>query len=415
LSLPVSWSGSQELRYVDALFTATSAVCVTGLITKNTVEFSMFGQSVILALIQLGGLGIIIFTTVFLALPRSKISFHSISLIKKYYIDTVEFKSHHIIRSVLIMTFLLETVGFIFIYTFFRNYGVESPGFAAVFHSVSAFCNAGFSTFPNSLENFKKTPEVLTAVAFLIFFGGIGFVVLDDIRKKLLFGKKLTLYSKIVIGTSIGLIVSGAVLYYLNESERTLQGLSPFQKVINAVFQSVTTRTAGFNSIEQKSMHFFSKVITIPLMVVGGSSGSIAGGIKVSTFFIIVAVIFLGIDYDGELKIGTRKIDRRTIAHAFLFFGKAVFLLFFSTLLLVITETSASKGFSFLELFFEVTSAFGTVGLSLGITEVLSSAGKGVVIFTMFAGRVGLITMAISFIEKKEAMIDVPTEEVLIG
>ena len=415
LALPVSWNGSGSLAYSDALFTATSSVCVTGLITKGTEQFSSFGQGVILALIQFGGLGIITFTTAFLALPRARVSFRSISLVKKYYIDTVEFKSHHIVRSILFATVLIESTGFFLLYRQFNSTGVTRPVFTALFHTISAFCNAGFSTFPDSMIRFSHEKKILSIIMVLIFLGGIGFVVLDDIRKKILFRKRLSLYSKIALGTSLSLVLIGAAFYYFSEANGVFSGLPIGQKVINSFFQSVTTRTAGFNSVEENDMRMISKVFTIPLMLIGGSSGSIAGGIKVSTFFILVAVIIFGVNSDGEMRIGNRKIDRNTIAHAFIFFGKAVFLLFFSTLLLVISETVKGKGFSFLEMFYEVVSAFGTVGLSLGITGKLSLLGKIVIIFTMFAGRVGLVTMAISIVERKEVAIDVPSEEVLIG
>ncbi len=418
LSIPMAWGGDGPLSLIDAFFTAVSAVCVTGLITVDTAQYTIFGKTVIMGLIQAGGLGIITFTTIFLALPRRRLSFHSMKIVKGYYIDTVEFRAGHIVRNIVLMAFAFEAAGAAALHYSFRITDHSSTLFNAAFHSISAFCNAGFSLYSDSLESHILNPWVSVSTMLLIVLGGLGFVVLHDIRRRwrLKSPQRLSIHTKVVLTATVVLIVAGALIYFLLERNGVLAGLSPAKAAIAAVFQSVTTRTAGFNTVVQADMQLPSKIWTLPLMFIGGAPGSIAGGVKVTTAVLVIVNAFRGIDSKQELRIGHRRIGRATLANAASFVTKAILLVFISVIFLSIAEMGRAYQPSFLELLFETVSAFGTVGLSLGITGDLSTWGKLLIICTMFAGRVGLVSMAMKrpgrYVERH---VDMPEGDVLIG
>ncbi|MGM0432388.1 MAG: TrkH family potassium uptake protein [Spirochaetota bacterium] len=419
LYIPAAWGGPDRLHAVDALFTAVSAVCVTGLITVDTAQYTLFGQTVILLLIQFGGLGIITFTTViFLSSSRSKkISFTNMRMVKKFYVDSIENKAHHMLRNILLLTIGAEIIGTVLLWLRFRQTVPAGAVFHSIFHAVSAFCNAGFSLFSDSLEGYAADPLVLIVVMLLILVGGLGFLVIHDVMQVLRGQRKrLSLHTRIVFGATALLLITGALLYFLLERERSLQGMGPGSKLMNAIFQSVTPRTAGFNTIDQSSMTGSAKFVTIVLMFIGGSPASIAGGIKTTTFFIVFMAIFRDIDWTGRIRIRDRMISSAQVSRAMLFLGKAVGLLGASIFLLTITEMLNNPSLDFFTVIFESVSAFGTVGLSTGLTPNLTAAGKFIIILTMFAGRVGLISLIIPlFRDKREHTVDYPEEEVLIG
>ncbi len=430
LSLPEAWDGRGHLRYIDALFTSTSAVCVTGLITVQTPDFSLFGQIVILLLIQFGGLGIISFTTLYLAIPARRMSLRDRDAVREYYIDSMRSDPKGIIKKIVLMTLFFEILGTILLFKPFSRgnpfFGQNKIFFLSLFHSVSAFCNAGFSLFRNSLESYRDSVSVNMVIMFLIVFGGLGFVVLQDVSERILgFRRKISLHTKIVLSVTGVLIVGGAILYYLLEAKNTFSGLTTGSKVLASLFQSVTTRTAGFNTVEESALTIPSKTLTLFLMFVGGSSGSIAGGIKVTTFFIVLLVSLREPDSRNELEVFKMKISQRTISKALSFTLKAILILFVSIFLLTVSELLLAKGNpngvyrngrGFLALVFEAFSAFGTVGLSMGVTSHLSIMGKVVIILTMFSGRVGLISIAMPKYKKyPEHLVDYPRGEVLIG
>ena len=415
LKLPVAWTGDSPIRYIDTLFTAVSAVCVTGLATVGTNEFSRFGQVIILFMIQAGGLGIITFSTIYLALPGSRISLQNSKIIKEYFIMDTKITPKDIIRAILTVTFLAEVVGMSFLLIAFVRADVQNPLFASLFHSISAFCNAGFSLFPDSLESFRDNSLVNATIAILIIVGGIGFMVIADINQ-LLKGKKrrLRFHSKLMLIASALLIVVGAVIYGLTEWNGVLSDMETKDKFLPILFQSITTRTAGFNSIPQSDLSPVSKFFTLPLMIIGAGSGSTAGGIKVSTAFILFIILFKGVDDSGEIHLFNRRLTSDNLSRAALFFVKAVFILFISILLLFHFESG--KGFSQLDIIFESFSALGTVGLSTGLTSLLSPAGKLIIIMTMFAGRVGLFALIMPVHRSyKDRFVDFPKGEVLIG
>lgn len=418
LSLPVAWAGEGRLSFIDALFTSVSAVCVTGLITVDTASYSLFGKVVIMLLIQFGGLGILTFTTViFLSATRTKkVSLRNLQMVKSFYLDSIEFKAHHILKNILLLTFSIELLGALLLYLRFRSSVEVLSWFYALFTSVSAFCNAGFSLFSDSLAGYATDPFLLSVVMLLLVTGGLGFLIFNDIYRLLRREKKhLSLHTKIVLITTGGLILSSTLLYFLLEGSNSLEGMSLSHKLVNALFQAVTPRTAGFNVIDQASLSAPSKVLTILLMFIGGSPASIAGGIKTTTFAIVLLAILKEPDCNGRLKLGNRMVSQSLVNKAMLFLGKAVGILVVSIFLLTLTQMRAGSQLSFFSLLFEAVSAFGTVGLSTGVTAGLSSSGKLIIIATMFAGRVGLISLTIPLFKEREDAIDYPEEEVLVG
>lgn len=420
LSLPVAWAGSDSLKGIDALFTSVSAVCVTGLITVDTALYSLFGQFIILLLIQFGGLGILTFTTViFISTNKSKkVSLRNLQTVRNFYLDSIEFKAHHILSNILILTISFELIGTLLLFFKFRSSlsGAEAL-FYALFHAVSAFCNAGFSLFSDSLNGYASDPVFMIIIMGLIICGGLGFLVYNDIINVVKNEKKrLSLHTHIVLKTTAALLVIGALLFFVLEWSWTGNEMSLLDKIMNAIFQSVTPRTAGFNAVDQNSLSAASKALTIILMFIGGSPASIAGGIKTTTFAIVFLAIIKGADSNGRIRLGDRAIPSSIVSRGMLFLGKAVTLLISSIFLLTITEMGKGSATSFFSIVFESVSAFGTVGLSTGLTPLLSLAGKYIIIVTMFAGRVGIISMTIQlFKEHDENIVDYPEEEVLIG
>ncbi|MFP4364037.1 MAG: potassium transporter TrkG [Spirochaetia bacterium] len=417
LALPVSWGGDGDLAIIDALFTSVSAVCVTGLIVVDTAEYTMVGKIFILLLIQTGGLGIITISTLSVTVPGKKLSLVSQKIIKEYFIDTLEHDPLIIVRKIILFTFIMEFLGFIALFIGFTLSGSENPLFQSIFHSISAFCNAGFSTFSDNLEAWRMNVYITIPVMILIITGGLGFVVVQDILKKMFTKKhRIIIHSKIVITMTLILIITGTFSYFLLEMFVTSPHGINSVSIHDALFQSVTTRTAGFNTVSQGELSLPSKFISLLLMFIGGSPGSIAGGVKTATFFLIIWMIIRGPDKYGNLRYWKQQIPERIVHKAHQFILRAFGILFVCIFSLCVTETIAGKQFSFIEMVFESFSAFATVGLSLGITGSLSFFGKIAVIITMFAGRVGLISMAMPLpVHYTESYIDYPEEEVLIG
>ena len=418
LYLPFSWNGAEKLSLIDALFTATSAVCVTGLITVDTPAFGILGQVMILILIQAGGLGIITFSTIYLARPRGRISLIRHRIIRGYYLESSGLGTTAIVRRIVAVTLSFEFLGTMILYRAFRGSVSESRLFVSLFHAVSAFCNAGFSLFSNNLEGYPTNAAVSLTIMALVVFGGLGFVVLRDVAATATVKKKhLSLHSKIVFLMTGVLLVFAAGFYLAFESGRSMGLLTPFQKIVAALFQAATPRTAGFNTIPQADLTAPSKTLTMLLMFIGGGSGSIAGGVKVNTFFIVLLMLFQGPDSRDEVTVFKRKIAGSRVFHATMFMLKALLLLFTSFLALTITELwVAGHRTGVFSLAFETFSAFGTVGLSLGATAGLTGAGKLVLVVTMFMGRIGLLALAIPRSRPYPVhVLDYPQGEVLIG
>jgi trk system potassium uptake protein TrkH len=416
LWLPWSWrpEAGRPLSFIDALFTATSAVCVTGLVPVDSAYFSRFGLVVIMLLIQFGGLGIIAFTSLLLAFPGGRLPLRRIATIRGFYLSGVEHEPAVIVRSIIMFTLGVEAVGAIVLSLAFRAAGQADWAFMGLFHAVSAFCNAGFSTSAASLEPYADRATVLLPAAALIVLGGLGFIVLQDIERRLR-GKRrrLSFHTKVVLGGTAFLIAVGAVAFFLLERNSAFAGLSTGDAWINAVFQSITPRTAGFDAVAQPAFGQTSKVLTILLMFIGGSPGSIAGGIKVTTAFVVFAVMLRRPDARGDIAVFRRRLGPAQTNAAVVYFLKAGSILFLAAGLLSLTE--GGHGADFGAIVFEAVSAFGTVGLSLNFTPRLSFLGKLVIIATMFAGRVGLVALAFPSLRRAKAEIAYPQGNVLLG
>jgi trk system potassium uptake protein TrkH len=342
-------------------------------------------------------------------------SFADRRLVRDYYVQSVEYEPSRIVRNVVGVTAAVELAGAIVLSIGFRNAGVRRPVFTAIFHSISAFCNAGFSTFSDSLEQYSDAYLVIVPIMILIVTGGIGFVVLQDLAKSVARRRHVvSVHAKVVLVGTAALILSGSGVFLLLESGTGALGARP---ALNAIFQSVTPRTAGFNTVSQSDLRLGSKLVTMLLMFIGGGPGSIAGGVKITPIFLLLAVVLVGADEHGEVRIFRRRMPESLVARAQLFILKAIMILVLAVLALSLTETLiAEHPKSFLDIAFEALSAFATVGLSTGITSDLTGMGKVVIIMTMFAGRVGLISLALPSPGKfRRKGIDYPTGEVLLG
>ncbi len=414
LSLPWAWAGEVRLSYLDAFFTATSAVCVTGLIVVDTAMFSRFGQAVIMLLIQFGGLGIVTFATLYVAIPRSRVSLVNRGIIKEMYIDEVESNPRTIIRGILGTTISIELIGFFIIRHRFKSLGIEHHDFAAAFHAVSAFCNAGFSTFSNSLNGFVGDWAINLAVVALIVIGGLGFVVVQDVGRVFMRTKrKLSYHAKIVLAMTGILILVGMAMFYMLEYDKAYSAMSVPEKLLAALFQSVTPRTAGFDTVPQSALSLPSVAVIILLMFTGGSPGSTAGGVKTTTIFMAIAAAFSGYEEDGSIVYRGGALSAASVAKTLSVLAKAILIIGVAFIMILAAEGGK---FSFGDLLFEVVSAFGTVGLSRGVTAELGMVSKLVVIATMFMGRVGLFAMAISRAsDRVERFAEFPRESLLIG
>jgi trk system potassium uptake protein TrkH len=420
LMLPFSWNGKDNLHYIDALFTSTSAVCVTGLITVDTAQYSIFGKIVIMLLIQAGGLGIIGFTTLYLAIPSLRLSLKHRRLVKELYLEDVETEPRNIMKQIIFITLLIECIGAVLLWIGFAPaLGGDAP-LTAVFHSISAFCNAGFSTMSNNLEGFVGNPIVNITIMGLVILGGLGFMVIRDVAKKL-GGKKrlLALHSRIVLVTTACLILAGATVFFLLEYNHAYARLNFGEKVMAAFFQSVTPRTAGFDIVNTGSLTEPSKLFTLPLMYIGASSGSTGGGIKTTTFAVILLLSLFGSRRGGEIVVGKRRLPASLLSNAAIFMLKIIMLLFICIFAMCVVELLFFPGprKDILTLTFEAFSAFGTVGLTLGATPTLSVFGKLILIFLMFEGKAGLVAMALTSPELRfdEKNFHHPSGEVLIG
>ena len=415
LKLPVAWNGSGKLHYIDALFTSTSAVCVTGLITVDTADYSRFGQAVILCLIQMGGLGLITFATLYIALPRRRISIVSRGLISDYTLSEVEYQPKKIISSILGLTLAIEGLGMVILNFSFGKRGL--PFFVSAFHAVSAFCNAGFSTFSNNLEDFAIDPIVNFAIMTLIILGGIGFIVMRDIGKILSRERThLSYHSAIVLKTTTALILLGAATLLALEYRATLSGMTLGQKVMASLFASVTPRTAGFDTIAPNRFSTGSILVTILLMFIGASPASTGGGVKTTTFFILLMTAFRYRDGSDSLDYRGRAIGGHTVFKAVGIVVKGLAIVFIAAILIEVMERARGNALPTIDVIYEVVSAFATVGLSLGITPSLGETSKLVLILTMFIGRVGLFAMALPRSGRKvEGYASLPSADLMLG
>ena len=439
LMLPAaSAPGKENVGFVDALFTATSATCVTGLIVKDTgQDFSVMGQVVILALIQLGGLGIVVFGAVFALLLGQALSVRESVAMQDLLSASTISRIGNMIAFIFVVTIIIETLGAASLVGMWEG-NIQHRWFCSVFHSISAFCNAGFSLFGTSFVNYSRNWQIYVVVCPLIVLGGLGFSVLYDLaniaadRVKRFFKKQLNkryrfsmeapkrmrLQTKIVLTVSALLIVLGACAILLFERYAAGPDANPgdsvVDMVIGALFQSVTARTAGFNTVDVSALSPSSKFILILLMFIGGSPGSTAGGIKTVTLAVVVMTTVAALRRRHEVEMFRRSVRIVVVGRAITVTLLFVVALFTVTLVLSVTENA--NGFTMSDIMFEAGSALGTVGLTTGITPFLTTAGKMIIIATMLVGRLGPLTLlaALTF-NLKPARYDYPDEAVIVG
>lgn len=421
LSLPISSKTGKAVSYIDALFTSTTSVCVTGLVTVPTFStWSFFGQFVILILIQIGGLGIITIMSMLMILLHRKIGIGNRLLIQDAFNLNSLSGLVNFVKKVVLGTLIVEGVGALcYMMVFVPVYGAEGI-WISIFNSVSAFCNAGLDIIAeDSLCQYATNPIINIVTCTLIILGGIGFIVWWDVLSVFKNKKKnrlrhLSLHSKIAISMTAFLIASGAILFFAFEynNPETMADFSIFDKIQLSVFQSVTTRTAGFATVPQQNLTDASSLISLFLMFIGGSPVGTAGGIKTVTLAILIATAVSAVKNRNEVDIYNRNISRHSIMKAIGVLGMSFMTVFASTVLLSLVSNAGV-----LDVVYETVSATATVGLSRNLTSSLDMWGKIIVIVTMYLGRIGPISLAIAFGMKKksENVIKNPTEEVSVG
>lgn len=411
--LKLPFATTESVSWTDALFTATSAMTVTGLAVVDTgTAYTLFGQLVILMLIQVGGLGIMSFAVLIFIMLGKKIGFKERLLIQQALNQTSLGGVIKLVKNLFIYSLTIELVAMLLLaIRWVPEYGWGKGMYYSFFHSISAFNNAGFSIWSDSLMGYVGDPLVNLVISFLFILGGIGFTVLVDMWKKRSF-KKLSLHSKLMIVGTLALNVFATIIVFSMEynNPATLGPLSLGEKFWGAYFQAVTPRTAGFNSLDIGSLHEATITLMLLLMFVGAGSASTGGGIKLTTFLVIVLSVVTFLKGKNQITIGRRAIKDEIIFRSLAISAISVLFIFLAVLLLNITEP-----IPFLELLFEVISAFGTVGLSMGITADLSTIGKIIIVFIMFLGKLGPLTFAFSLAKQEQEKIRYPSEDVLTG
>jgi len=413
-----------DIPFIDLLFTAVSATCVTGLHVIPMSYFTLFGQCVVLALIQIGGLGLM------------TLSFFLISLIMNLKLITklvagqlLEFELFSKIKTFLAliigMTFISELIGTIILYIPFRQFfDTKDAIFNAAFHSISAFCNSGTCLLSSNLSPYAQKPIILIPLALLIFIGGLGFIVWYEIANHFLLKVKktdentlkkisLSLHTKVVLTTSILLIIIGAAFFFFLEQNNTIHNLGIIDKIVNAFFMSTTTRTAGFNTVNLAQASLPTLFIFIILMFIGASPNSTGSGIKTTTFTIFLAtIVSIVIKNKNSVEIYGRRIPIDQIYRTTIIIALGLSWIVFTTLILLLTD----KNFSFMQILFESVSSFSTSGLSTGITPYLSKMGKFLIMISMLIGRIGSLTLILALTSQKTTQLySYPEERVIIG
>lgn len=424
LSLPISTVDGKAVSYDDALFTATTATCVTGLVTLPTVTtWSVFGQIVILCLIQLGGLGVITVMSGFMIALHKKIGISDRLLLQDTFNLNTLSGLVRFVKKVIAGTFIVEGVGaLLYMTVFVPRYGIKGI-WISVFNSVSAFCNAGIDIISeNSLCEYATNPIINIVTSLLIVIGGIGYIVWWDFIRviklykthKLKCFKFMTLHSKIAIYMTVMLILSGAVLFFVFEYNNplTMGNHNLFDKIQLSLFQSVTTRTAGFATIPQENFTNAAAVISLLLMFIGGSPVGTAGGVKTVTIAVLIITAYSMVRDRNEIIAFNRAISQKAVKKAIAVVGTSFVIIFVSTvLLLLVTDASV------IDILYETVSATATVGLTRKLTSSLNIWGKFIIIATMYLGRIGPITLAIALNTKKDKqnIVKTPYEDISVG
>jgi len=432
LNLPIATVERESMGFLNALFTATSAVCVTGLVVVDTgTFFSTFGQVVILLLVQFGGLGIMTMATLIFLLMGKKIMLRERVVMQE---ALNEFNLQGVVRltkSIILTTLIIQSIGAVILSTrFIPIYGIGQGIYFSIFHSIAAFCNAGFDLIGGfrSLTPFANDPVIVLTIGALIVLGGLGFSVLLEVYHRRRF-RTMSLHTKVALFVTAILIVFGAVFFYVVESGNPYTIGNPALtipgRVLSALFQSIVPRTAGFNTIDQNSMTDASKFMTIILMFIGASPGSTGGGIKTTTIGVVVLMILSVIKNKEDIVIFEKRLGNGISYRALTIMLISLVLVSAITMALIMSEVQRAQAggdigeqFSFINMLFEAVSAFGTVGLSTGVTPYLSHASRIALILTMFAGRVGPLTLALALAQnsnRSRANIRYPEDKLMVG
>lgn len=422
-TLPGLWTG-EGIGLVDALFMATSAVCVTGLsVLDVSARMTFWGQLWLLVLIQLGGLGILTLAALAAAALGRRASLEVEEAVGNPTAILPVSSPRALVRAVVMATLAVEAAGAFGLWlAWAERLGAREAVWPALFHAVSAFCNAGFSTFEGGLAGFATHPPTVLAVAVLVLAGGIGFVVFEDLRHRLAGRRRrLTAHSRLVLATSGVLLVGATGLYLLFEARETLAAFSLVDRLVNAFFLAVTPRTAGFNTVDYDALSNPSVLLTLALMWIGGSPGSTAGGVKTTTVALIALLLVARLRGRGVVSIGNRGVPDATVQRAVGLAAGGLLLLVIAVFTLAWTELPEPAGdrdrAHFVRLLFEAQSALGTVGLSMGVTEQLTPAGRLVVIALMFLGRVGPLAVLEAMARRGTGRVRyrLAREDVLVG
>ena len=417
LSLPISAQDRQWTPFLSSLFTATSATCVTGLTVVDTsAHWSRFGQVVVLCLIQIGGLGFMTLMLTFSTLVRKRLSLRNQLILRQSTGGSGNETMWSLLKQILLGTAMFEFIGFVLLTI--RFCGMLPFGQAlyfALFHSVSAFCNAGFdilgSLGSSSVGMFVFDPLVNLTLMFLIITGGLGFLVWEDVRNCRFKFKKMQLHTKLVLSTTAILLVFGWVSFLIVERNGVLSDMSLPQRMLVSMFQSVTTRTAGFASVDQAHLTEPGAIITTALMLIGGSPGSTAGGLKTTTFAVLVIATVCSARNDESTVVFKKRIDPAVVREA-----TAIANIYLSVAIAGAVVICMLEPFSLIETLYETASAIGTVGLTMGITPYLGTASRIIIIIMMFAGRIGGLSFIVALAEKrKKVPLERPIGKILIG
>lgn len=418
LMCPISSKNHTVTPFLSSMFTSLSATCVTGLVVVDTfTHWSLFGQIVILCLIQIGGLGFITIGVAFSLILRQKIGLKTKGLMQES-INSVKMGGIvRLAKKIIVGTLLIEGLGAIILAIRFSfDFGIGRGIYYGIFHSVSAFCNGGFDLMGikeefSSLSYYVTDPVVNIVIPSLIIIGGIGFVVWDDFMTNKFHFKKYKLHTKVVLTTTVFLLVSGTILFYVTEYNNTMKDMNFFERLMASFFSATTARTAGFNTVDTASLTPASKVLTIMHMFIGGSPGSTAGGIKTTTIFILAVSLWSGITNRHKTSVFKRRFEDDAIKKA-----STVFMLNFILAIISCFTILAISPLPLEDIIFEVFSAIGTVGMSTGITRSLNDASKIIIMFLMFCGRVGSLSFALTFLQtKKDPPVYYPKEEISVG
>ena len=424
LMLPISTATGEKTSFIDALFTSTSAVCVTGLTTVDTAShWSYFGKTVIICLIQIGGLGFMSFATLFALILGKRVSLKERLILQEAVNTTYISGIIKLVKYILSFTFTIEGIGSLILSTqFIPSYGFVKGIYFSIFHAISAFCNAGFDLIGNSLLPYQNNAVVILTISILVIIGSLGFAVLLDLFNASQSTRFYT-HTKFVLTLTAIFLISGTVFIFIMEynNPETLGSMGVGGKLLNAFFASVSSRTAGFYSVPLMDLTTGSIFLYFILMFIGGSPGSTAGGVKTTTVGLICLTVISGLRGKEDTELFKRRISKDVIYKAFSILFLSIMIVITITMLLSNTESDTLVNGQLIpleNLIFEAISAFGTVGVTLGITPYLSFAGKLLIILTMYIGRVGPITlvMAITRQKKKNAgNIKYPEAKILIG